>query len=153
MMVPLSSFASVEVGTGYTSAYSGRKVTTLALAYSTPNYALSTYMAGVKNDYYYQSSYGVNVFSMRKGGDLMGGLVQGGFGLGLLYSKSGFKDSDDSSESTNTDFLIGPAFRLNWSFFNNLYLNIDATYGIRNISSHIQMNFQDSVSTSIGFRL
>ena len=91
----------------------------LVLEFS-PNYALSTYMAGVKNDYYYQSSYGVNVFSMRKGGDLMGGLVQGGFGLGLLYSKSGFKDSDDSSESTNTDFLIGPAFRLNWSFFNNL---------------------------------
>ena len=150
---PVLSYSSIEIGTGYASSHSGRKVTTLALAYTTSNFALSTHSSGVKNDYYYSSSYGVNLFRTKKVGAIMGGVIQAGLGAGLLYSKSAFKDSDDTSESSNSDFLLGPAFRVNWSFLGGFYLNVDATYGLRNFASHLQLNFQDSVSTSIGVRL
>lgn len=151
--MPALAFSSVEIGTGYSSSHSGRKVSTLALAYSTPNFALSTYSTGVKNEYYYSSAYGIHAFKMKKVGAFFGGPVQAGLGVGMLYSKSAFKDSDDTKESSNSDFLIGPAFRVNWSFLRGFFVNIDATYGLRNFSSHLQLNFQDSVSTSIGVRL
>jgi hypothetical protein len=76
-----------------------------------------------------------------------------GFGLGAMYSKRGFKDTIDTSEETSNDYVLGPAFRVNWTFLKYGYINVDATYGLRDLFSLLTLNFQDVISTSIGVRL
>lgn len=148
-----NSFASIEIGSGYSSSHSGRSIPTLALAYSDSSFALSGYSTGVQNDYYYHSAYGLHAFSLKSLGTFLGGNMVGGAGLGAMYSKRGFKDSNDTSESSSDDYVLGPAFRINWSMTSFLFINVDVTYGLRDIFSHLTLNFQDVVSTSIGFRL
>ena len=153
ILIPQLAFGSIEVGTGFSSSHSGRKVPTLALAYSDSSFALSAYSSGVRNDYYYHSSYGVHAFRLKTVGEAFGGQITTGIGLGSMYSKRGFKDTNDTSEQTSNDYVFGPAFRLNWTIANSFYVNVDATYGLRDIFSHLTLNFQDVISTSIGVRL
>ena len=151
-LMPSISMASLEIGTGYSSSHSGRMVPTLAVGLSSQSFVLSGYAAGVSNKYYYHNAYGLHAMSLGKVGRLLGGDVVAGGGLGLMYAKRAFKDLD-SSEAGKDDFAIGPAFRVNWTIFNFMYINIDATYGIRNFGSHLFLNFQDVISTSLGIRL
>jgi hypothetical protein len=147
------TYASIEIGSGYSSSHSGRSIPTLALAYSDNSFALSGYSTGVQNDYYYHSAYGLHAFSLKSLGSFLGGNMVGGAGFGAMYSKRGFKDSNDTSESNSDDYVLGPAFRINWSITSFIFINVDVTYGVRELFSHLTLNFQDVVSTSIGFRL
>jgi hypothetical protein len=148
LLLPVYGHAGLELGTGYSSSHSGRKIPTLALALNSSSFVISGYATGVKNDYYYHSAYGLHAFSMSSSGTF-----STGFGLGAMYSKRGFKDTGDSSEETANDYVLGPAFRVNWTFLKHGYINVDATYGLRDLFSHLTLNFQDVISTSIGVRL
>ena len=53
-LVALNAYASVEVGVGQNSTFSGRFVPTLTAAYTTDQVAFSFYSSGVQNSYYYQ---------------------------------------------------------------------------------------------------
>lgn len=146
-------FASVELGMGLNSGFAGRLVPSLNHAYSSPSFAMSAFSSGVKNDYYYHSVYGLNLYYMRKAGDLFAGDVQFGFGLGTMFAERGFQDLGDTNTETHSDYLLGPSFRVNWSYFDSIFMNIDATYGLRDIGNHIGMNFQEIISFSVGARL
>ena len=146
------SLASLELGTGYSSSHSGRMVPTFAGAITSSSFALSAYSAGVKNKFYFHNAYGLHAFGLKKLGTLLGGDVVGGAGVGFMYSRRNFKDTDSHAINSD-DYVFGPAIRVNWTFLKVMYVNVDATYGVRDIGTHIFMNFQDVISTSIGVRI
>lgn len=152
ILLPCTVWGSVEIGIGQNSAFSGRIVPALTLAITNSNHAVSFYSAGVQNEYYYHSVYGLNYFRQKKTGDLFGGEVVCGLGLGLMYAQRGFQDLDAPNEVTKSDVAFGPAFRVNWTPFPHIFLNFDATYGLREFGSHILMNFQDVITFSMGVR-
>lgn len=148
-----ASLASIELGVGQNSTFSGRFVPTLTAAYTDSSTAFSFFSSGVQNDYYYQSVYGVHFFRQKKTGELLGGEVHCGLGIGLMYASRGFQDEGDSSEVKKDDIAFGPAFRVNWTIFPHTFVNFDATYGLRELGSHILLNFQDVIVFSVGVRL
>ncbi|MBK9295239.1 MAG: hypothetical protein IPM57_12510 [Oligoflexia bacterium] len=147
--------ASVEAGFGVTSATSGRLVPAVSAAVTwSDKWALTGFSTGVSTNAYYQSTYGLSFFRTWKAGEIIGIDVQSGFGLGTFFSKREFKNlSSGSAAEQKTDFGVGPALRMNLSFFKNFYLNMEATYGLRELGAHFTFNFQDMVSASLGFRL
>ena len=147
-----SLISAIEIGTGLSSVHSGRTIPTLALAYTGSSMAVSVYSTGVRNDYYYHSAYGLHVFFLKEAGDIFGGKLVAGAGVGSMYSKAAFQDLGQTQHSTQEEYVLGPAFRINCSFTPNIYLNVDATYGLRNLGTHLLLNFQDVISTSIGVR-
>ena len=152
-LVALNAYASVEIGVGQNSTFSGRFVPTLTAAYTTDQVAFSFYSSGVQNSYYYQWTYGAHFFRQKKTGDLLGGEVRCGLGLDLMYGASGFQDEGQSGEREKSDIAIGPAFRVNWTIFPHTFINFDATYGLRNFGNHLLLNFQDVIVFSVGVRL
>jgi hypothetical protein len=153
LLLPTLAFGSLDFGLGMNSTHSGRVVPSAAMALSGSSMALSVFSSGVKNSYYYHSTYGVSIFGTKKAGTLMGGDVIFGLGPGLMYAKRGFQDINDTEMLTKSDFAIGPAIRVHWSILKIFYLNIDAIYGVRDIYSHLTLNFQDVISFSVGFSL
>lgn len=153
LFATLNVFASVEIGVGQNSTFSGRFVPTLTAAYTTDRIAFSFYSSGVRNSYYYQSTYGAHFFRQKKVGDLFGGEIRCGFGLGLMYGARGLQLENQSSEREKNDIAIGPAFRVNWNIFPYTFVNFDATYGLRNFENHLLLNFQDIIVFSVGVRL
>lgn len=153
VLLPFNSFGSVEIGVGQNSTFAGRFVPTLTAGYTNSASAFSFFSSGVQNDYYYQSTYGLHFFRQKKTGDLLGGEIHVGLGLGLIYSARGFQDEGSASESEKGDVIFGPAFRVNWTIFPHTFVNFDATYGLRDINSHIFLNFQDVIVFSLGVRL
>ncbi len=153
LLFPAVAFSSLEVGMGMNSTHSGRVVPSLSGAITGNSWALSAFSSGVQNSYYYHSSYGLSWFAQKKVGDMIGGPVAFGIGIGGMYAERGFQDLDATSESKKNDFAIGPAIRLNWTMAGNFYFNIEGIYGLRNLGSHLYLNFQDVISTSIGVRL
>jgi len=62
----------------------------------------------------------------------------------------GFQDTGSTVEEKKSDFAAGPAFRVHWNFVGPMYFNMEATYGLRELSRHLTFNFQDMVSFSFG---
>lgn len=152
LLISCQAFSAVEVGTGLTSVFRGRIVPSMNLATSTDSWAFTGWSAGVQNDFYYHSAYGLHFFLMRKAGTMFGSDVRFGAGLGAMYSERGFQDLDSTEEITNSEWLAGPAFRVNWTFLEYFFVNFDATYGLRDIGAHLTLNFQDMIAFSIGAR-
>ena len=153
ILLPICSWASIEIGVGQNSTFSGRFVPTLTAGYSNSGSAFSFFSSGVQNDYYYQSVYGAHFFRQKKTGELLGGEIHVGLGIGLIYTAKGFQDEGSSSETEKGDVVFGPAFRVNWTIFPHTFINFDATYGLRELGSHILLNFQDVIVFSVGVRL
>jgi len=147
------TLASLDLGIGYNSTHSGRSIPTLAGALTGSSFALSGFASGVYNSYSYHSSYGLSYFRTKKVGDLVGGEFVFGFGLGTHYAERGFQDLGATTTTKKSDYVVGPAIRLHWSIIKVMFINIDATYGLKKLGPHIFMNFQDVISTSVGVSL
>lgn len=147
------SYGAVEIGAGTNSFTAGRFVPSLDLAYSGADKAITLSSSGVRNFYYYQSSYLLAYYKVWKVGSLLGGNVNSGFGAAAGYSARSFKDDGSSSTATTaSDIILGPSVRMNLAF-GFIYLNMAATYGLKNLSTHLSgLTFQDITSVSIGVR-
>ena len=151
-VVPKIALAGIEVGTGNNSMTGGRYVPSLDLAYLYNDKVFTWSATGVKNDYYFQSSHQIGFFKSWKAGDMWGGDMTSGFGGSIAYTSRGFQDKGSTNEKKDSDFLIGPAFRMNLSY-NFFYINMSATFGIRNLAAHLgSLTFQDVESLSVGIR-
>jgi hypothetical protein len=147
------TYAAVEIGAGTNSFTAGRFVPSLDIAYSGADKAIALSSTGVRNFYYYQSSYLLAYYKVWKVGSLLGGNVNSGFGAAAGYSVRSFKDDGSSSTATTaSDIILGPSARMNLAF-GFVYLNMAATYGLKNLDTHLSgLTFQDITSVSIGVR-
>ena len=153
LFLSFKSHASLELGYGMNSTHGGRTIPSLAIAAGTDRFIVSAFSSGVKTSYYYHSTHGLQLLALAKAGDILEGPVVFGLGLGMIHQERGFKDVDATQTDSKSDVVIGPALRVNWTFFKVMYLNVDATYGLRDVWSHLTLNFQDVISASVGVRI
>jgi hypothetical protein len=142
----------MAIGAGINAQTGGRNVPAIEISYLRSNDIFTWAATGVRNEYYYQASHLLFYFRNWKAGTMWGGDVNAGFGAGAGYSIRGFQDEGSTTEVTKSDFLLGPALRLNWSlgFF---YLNLSTVFGLRDLQTHIVgLTFQNVESLTIGFR-
>lgn len=151
-LISFNALSSVEVGTGFNSAHSGRVVPSLNIALVSADSVISFYSSGVQNSYYYHSSYSLTYFKSKSVGDVFNFPVSFGVGLGINLSERGFDENASSNVEKDSDFVIGPAIRVHWQMFSLMYLSLETIYGIRDIGSHLALNFQDVTSLSVGVR-
>ncbi len=151
-LVSTLAFAEIEIGSGNSSMTGGRFVPSIDLAYLQNNNVLAWSGTGVKSGYYYQSSHQLSYFKSWKAGDMWGGDVNSGFGGSVAYTTRAFQDEGSTLEQKDSDFLLGPAIRMNLSY-GFFYINMSATFGIRNVLTHaMSLTFQDVESLSVGVR-
>lgn len=147
-----SAFAALELGAGTNSFTGGRFVPSLDLALTTSDQAFTWSTTGVKNSYYYQSSYLLGYYKTWNAGTMWGGDMNTGFGGAIGYTARAFIDEGSSTEEKASDFLLGPAIRMNWSY-GMFYFNMAVTFGLRDLNQHITgLTFQDIESISLGVR-
>jgi hypothetical protein len=145
-------FADIEVGSGMNSLTSGRVIPSLEISYATGDSALSWVGSGVRNAYYYQAAHQLSYFKTWNSGTLWGGNISSGFGGGAAYSVRSFQDEGSTTESKASDYVLGPALRMNWSY-GFVFINMTATFGIRDLWQHLAgLTFQDIETISIGVR-
>lgn len=146
------SQASVEVGGGMNSLTAGRIRPAAEISILTGDSAISWTSAGVRNSYYYMAAHQISYFKTWNSGTLWGGTINSGFGAGGAYSVRSFKDEGSSVEEKTSDYILGPAIRMNWSY-GFLYLNLSCTFGIRDLWQHLTgLTFQDVETISLGVR-
>jgi hypothetical protein len=149
----ISAMASVELGVGSTSATGGRLVPSLAAGLATTDWGLFASSTGVANSYYYQSNYQLSFYWMYSQKTLWGGDISPGFGIGSMYTVRSFKDVGATSELKSDDFLLGPALRMHWIYFNTIYLGFDAIWGLRSLANVVGLSYQDYTCVSFGVSL
>lgn len=142
--------AGIEVGAGTTSATGGRIVPALSLSLTAASWAVFVSSTGVKNTYYHQSNYQTSAYWLYPGGSLLGGSVSAGFGIGGMFLMRSFQDDGSTTEIRSDDWLAGPAGRIRWSYFDLLYLGIDAIWGLRTLAGALTLNYQDYTCVSVG---
>ena len=150
LFITTPSYGNIEVGTGLSSATGGRTVPTLALGVHLSNWTASGFATGVQSEYYYHSAYAAHLFRTWKSGTFLGGNVESGFGGGLYYSQRAYQASNETVETTSSDFVFGPAYRLHLVYWDHVYINMDAIFGLRDFSLHTALTFQDVISLSLG---
>lgn len=144
--------AGFEIGTGSNSMTGGRYIPSLDVSYLHNDKIFAWSATGVKSDYYYQSSHQISFFKSWKAGEMFYGTVNAGFGGAAAYTSRGFQDEGAAAEQNDSDFLIGPAVRMNLSY-KFFYFNMSSTFGIRNLATHLlSLTFQDVQSLSVGVR-
>lgn len=151
-LISFNGLCAFEVGTGFNSAHSGRLVPSLNIALISVDSTISFYSSGVQNSYYYHSSYSLTYFKSKNVGEIFSFPVSFGAGVGINLSERGFDENASSNVEKDSDFVIGPAIRVNWQMLSMMYLSLESIYGIRDIGSHLALNFQDVTSFSIGLR-
>jgi hypothetical protein len=145
--------ASLEVGIGTSSFTGGRITPSLEFALSANDYALSWFATGMRNSYSYQSSHLVSYYQTWSAGTFLGGDMISGFGASAGYSVRSFQDVGAASEQKVSDYLLGPALRMSWSY-GMVYFNFSATFGVRDLLRHLtSLTFQDVETLSVGIRL
>lgn len=145
-------YANIEFSVGSSSAFSGRSVNVLNLSYLSNDLLFSATSGGVQNNYYYHSAYTFSVYKYSKIGDFIIGPMNFGAGAGIYFAQKGFDESLSGNIKTDSDFVIGPSFKMNWSFYRFLFLNMEALYGLRDLGTHLTLNFQEIISLSVGVR-
>lgn len=144
--------SAIELGFGFNSATSGRIVPAVVTSLSGEGWLLTGHSTGVQTDLYYHSSYGLSYFWTWDSGTLFSGNVSSGLGLGAFYSVREYRDSSSADVEQGSDFGLGPGFRVNWTFLGPLFLNMEGVFGLREITHHLTLNYQDYVNFSIGLR-
>ncbi|HPI39215.1 MAG TPA: hypothetical protein PLJ21_00320, partial [Pseudobdellovibrionaceae bacterium] len=143
-------FAVVELGVGMNSLTAGRVIPALEVSYSSGDSLYSWNGSGVRNFYYYQTAHQISYFKTWNSGTLWGGNITSGFGGSAAYVSRSFKDEGSLVEENSSDFIIGPALRMNWSY-GFVFISMTATFGLRDLWQHISgLTFQDIESLSIG---
>ena len=143
-----SLWAGIDLGLGFNSATSGRMIPALVGGAAFSDSRLSGSMTGVKSGYYYHSSYNLNYYKTWKAGDLFFGEMESGFGIGGLYAIRSFQDDGSLTASTKSDFVLGPAFEMQWLFTRVTYVSLEMLWGIRELTNHLALNAQDVVTFS-----
>jgi len=145
------TFASFEVGAGSNTFTGGRFVPSLHLGYSQSDNVYTFSSTGIRNSYYYQSSYLAAYYKSWKAGTLWSGEMNSGFGGAVGYSVRSFKDEGaTATEKTVSDFIVGPSLRMNL-VFGFFYVNMAITFGLKKLENHISgLTFQDVESLSLG---
>lgn len=84
---------------------------------------------------------------------MFGGTVNAGFGAATVMSVREFQDDGATTDPEKAgDALFGPIVRANLSW-GWMYIDVTATYGIRNFGRLIQLSSQDVVCFSLGAAL
>jgi hypothetical protein len=150
LLFPSYLFAAVQAGTGLSSTTSGRMVPGVEFGLGTETWRASVSSIGVKNAYYYHSSYTASLFRTWKAGSLFWGEVESGLGGGLMYSERGFQDEGSTESQKKSDVVLGPAFFVQWFLVRPVYLKLDMLWGFRGLSPLIGLNGQDVIFLSLG---
>lgn len=149
------SLASVQFGSGLSSATAGRVVPTLNVGLGTDSFEVLGSSTGVATAAYSHSAYSIGGYWTKKVGDLFFGQVVSGFGLGSIYEHRTFKDLTAVEEKAE-DFAFGPALFSRWKIAGPLFISVEAILGV-NVGSRvgdlIGMNYRDQVNLIIGFEL
>lgn len=153
LIFSFSLSAGFEFGVGSNTFTGGRFVPSLDLAYTSSDKIFAGSSTGVRSSYYYQSSYQAAFYKSWKSGTMWSGEMISGFGGAVAYSVRSFKDEGaTATERTVSDIVVGPSLRMTWGF-GFFYINMTATYGLRNLTNHLSgLTFQDVESLSLGFR-
>lgn len=144
------SYAGITLGTGVTSATSGRVSPFLHGGYDDTNFALTLTSVGVKNDYYYHSAYNFVLVAQKDFPKYLWGNLRGGIGIGSHYAIRELKDGTNSNIK-KSDFALGPAIRITWEFLPYTYIGLEAIFGIRN-ANIIVLSTQNIRSLILGVR-
>lgn len=149
---PSFANASLEIGSGMSSMIGGRVIPAFDLAITTTDRAYTFLSTGVQSSYYYQSSYQLGYYKIWSSGSFLGGDIQSGVGASIAYSLRGFQDQNSTTETKATDYLGGPALRMNLSY-GFIYINMSIVFGLRSLTQHlIGLTYQDISSLSFGVR-
>ena len=144
-------FATLEMGAGINSSTSGRIVPGIAVGAGANSWLMTATSSGVKNDYYYRSTYSLSAFATWKTGTFIWGDIVTGVGAGAVYSENGFQDDGAASLKKDSDIAVGPAFKVKWFLLGPIYMNMEAILGLRNPGTHLlSLQFQDFVTLSFG---
>lgn len=147
----LPASASFHLGTGMSSAMSGRPVPGLDLGVGGESWRATFSAIGTNSNIYYHTSYTASLFSSWKLGSLFWGEIESGLGGGIMGASRGFLDTGSATEEKKNDIAIGPAFFVQWYFAGPAYLKIDMIWGIRGMAI-IGLNGQDVIFASLGIR-
>jgi hypothetical protein len=148
---PIKAYCLISLGSGFTSTTGGRLSPMIYGGYDSPTFALVGSSVGVKTSAYYLSSYSMSALLLNDIGDFWWGKVNAGAGIGLLYSIRSMKDSTYSN--TTYDFNYGPCLRVTWEFIPNMYVGVDALFGVPSLSQLIQFSTKQSTSLIFGFKI
>jgi hypothetical protein len=152
LLAPTWGFASVQVGTGFSSVTSGRMIPGLELGFGTDSWRATFSSIGVSNSYYFHSSYTASYFRSWKSGPMFWGEVESGLGGGAMYAVRGFQDQGSTEEQKKSDVALGPAFFVQWQLAGPAYLKMDMIWGLRGLTNIIGLNGQDVIFFSVGLR-
>lgn len=150
VVFPSRSYAALQIGTGLSSAMSGRIVPGLEVGFDMGAIKGTVNTVGVSSSYYYHTSYAASVFRTWNSGQLFWGDVQSGVGGGLMYAVRGFRDEGSLQEEQASDFTGGPAFFVQWNVLSPVYLKLEMIMGLRDLTKAIGLNAEDIVFFSMG---
>ena len=150
------TLAACQLGTGFNSATGGRLVPSINLGVGSSSFEVIFSSTGVSTPAYYHSAYKVAGYWTWKAGDFLIGDIDAGFGAGALYAVRSFADTGAQFE-TKSDYVLGPAFFVRWSFLGPVFLAVDSLYGVVGPSNRfldiVSLNARDNVNFMIGIRL
>jgi len=147
------SWAMFELGAGLSSATSGRHLPALTGALTGSNWALTGSSTGARSGYYYYANYSAAWMRTWSADSFLWSTLEAGFGAGAFYSLRSFKDEGATSEDKNSDFGLGPAFRVQWNVLSPVYINLEVIWGLRDLMRHLTLNGQDLVTFSVGVEI
>lgn len=153
LFVNFHAQASLDLGIGPISSYSGRLVNGANVAWNSSNFTLSVQSTGVQTHLYYDSSYYVALTWPSVSNEFWWGALRGNFGIGSFYSERGYRETATSSLEKASDFVLGPSIRIVWDILGPMYLSFEGMYGLRNPVAHLALSFQDVEMIAIGFHL
>ncbi len=148
------AYGATRVGVGYSTVTSGRQIPALELGFDLSNkWAASAMLAGARTEAYYTSGFSLNALHVRDWGKFWFGNLEVGFGGGIFYGEKGiYTEIDESGALTNlqknTDYGIGPAFRVAFKPIKSMHISVEYMMGIG--SSIISNAWQDVGMGAIG---
>ncbi len=123
--------AAMHLGVGFSSVTDGRQIPALNIGFALKNkMLLSGMMAGVATKSYYQSTYSLNILWQEKFGKMLLGELSGSLGFGGIYGKKAHlivrkEDAGTDQEQVDTDYGIGPSFRVALYPFKKVYISLE----------------------------
>ena len=145
----------MHLGVGVSSSTDGRATPAINLGLPFgKQYLLSATSAGVQTKAYYHSTYNMSFLKWMKGSKTLFGETFIGLGAGVHYGVKGIAldpDDEDSEVEKDTDFDIGPAFRMAVHPFDSFFVGFDFVMGLG--AGALGLGFADSGAFAVGVNL
>ena len=155
IFLSIPSIARIVLGTGFNSATAGRIVPSITLGVGKDSFEFLFSSTGVATKAYYHSAYRFSGYWIWSTKDTFFNQIDTGFGPGALYASRGYKELDGTSES-KSDFVFGPSFFVRWMVTENIFVTVDALYGLIGPSDRfgdiLGLNARDNVTFIAGVR-